>query len=189
MKEEVLDLFRELADLSLAERALYLEQHRVSPEVRGEVESLLAFDSLTGQSVENSIAGGMESLLLSSDVEQKGKRCGPYRLVGLLGRGGAGAVFLAERIDGEVQHRVAIKLLRQGAEGRAFHDRFLQERQILASLQHPGIARLLDAGQTEDGRPYLAMDYIDGIPIDVYAANLDLRGKLHLFLRVCDAVS
>ncbi len=189
MNDEVSLLFRELADLSGDERARYFEHHQVAPDVRAEVESLLAFDSRTGSWLASSVANEAEDVLLSSDVEREGRHCGPYRLVSLLGRGGAGTVFLAERIDGQVEQRVAIKLLRQDVERRAFHDRFFQERQILASLQHPGIARLLDAGQTPDGAPYLVMDYIDGTPVDVYAATLDLRGKLNLFLRVCEAVS
>jgi serine/threonine protein kinase len=100
-----------------------------------------------------------------------------------------GSVYLAERADGEVEQRVAIKLLRFWSEEPVFQGRFLQERQILATLNHPGIARLLDAGHTAEGQPYLAMDYIDGTPIDRYAEALDLHGKLSLFIEVCEAVS
>jgi serine/threonine protein kinase len=189
MKDELLLLFRDLADLSPAERSRYFEQNEVNADLRAEVESLLEFDAKTGPSFVNSLATEAEHLLRSTDSPPLGKRCGPYRLVQLLGRGGAGAVFLAERADGEVEHRVAVKLLRHEMERPIFRDRFMQERQILASLQHPGIARLIDAGQTEDGQPYLVMDYIDGVLIDVYAANLELRNKLRLVLKVCDAVS
>ena len=98
-------------------------------------------------------------------------------------------MYLGERADGEVEQRTAIKLLRYGTNEPWFRDPFLRERQILATLSHSGIARLLDAGQTAEGQPFLAMDYIDGTPIDVYAQNLDLRAKLSLFLPVCDAVS
>ena len=115
--------------------------------------------------------------------------CGPFRLVRAIGRGGSGAVYLAERADGEVTQRVAIKLLRYGGDEPVFRERFLRERRILAGLSHPGIARLIDAGHTADGRPYLAMDYIDGTPIDVYAEKLDLPARLGLFLQVCDAVA
>jgi tetratricopeptide (TPR) repeat protein/predicted Ser/Thr protein kinase len=110
-------------------------------------------------------------------------------LMRLLGRGGMGSVYLAERADGELHHSVAIKLLRFGADELSFHDRFLRERQILASLNHPGIAKLLDVGRTNDGQPYLVMEYIDGKPIDVYAERVDLREKITLFLQVCEAVS
>jgi tetratricopeptide (TPR) repeat protein/tRNA A-37 threonylcarbamoyl transferase component Bud32 len=100
-----------------------------------------------------------------------------------------GSVYLAERADGEVRQRVAIKFLRCAGDEPVLRDRFLRERQILATLNHPGIARLLDAGHTSEGQPYLAMDHIDGVPIDVYAKELDVRKKLELFLQVCDAVS
>jgi len=126
---------------------------------------------------------------LTSDNAGELSYCGPYRLVRLLGSGGMGAVYLGERTDGEIQQQVAVKLLRAGADRPAWRDRFLRERQLLADLNHPSIARLLDAGHTSDGRPYLVMEYVDGVPIDTYAADLDLRQQLLLFLRVCDGVS
>ena len=98
-------------------------------------------------------------------------------------------MYLAERVDGEVEQRVAIKVIGQRRFEPAFVDRFLKERQILATLSHSAIARLLDVGHTADGQPYLAMEYVDGVPIDAYAVKLDLRGKLELFLKVCAAVS
>jgi alpha-tubulin suppressor-like RCC1 family protein/serine/threonine protein kinase len=115
--------------------------------------------------------------------------CGPFRLIRAIGCGGAGSVYLAERAAGEVAQRVAIKLLRSGGDDAVLRERFLRERHILSTLSHPGIARLIDAGHTADGRPYLAMDYIDGTPIDVCADELDLTARLGLFLQVCDAVS
>jgi serine/threonine protein kinase len=115
--------------------------------------------------------------------------CGAFRLVRAIGSGGSGSVFLAERAAGGVAQRVAIKLLRPGDDEAAFRERFLRERRILAALNHPGIACLIDAGHTADGRPYLAMDYIEGTPIDVFAEELDLHTVLALFLQVCDAVS
>jgi tetratricopeptide (TPR) repeat protein len=127
--------------------------------------------------------------LAAQDSIEAKTRCGPYRLMRLLGRGGMGSVYYAERADGEVEQRVAIKVIGQRRLEPAFVDRFLRERQILATLHHPGIARLLDVGHTGDGQPYLAMEYVDGVPIDVYAASLDLRGKLALFLQACEAVS
>ena len=126
---------------------------------------------------------------LTSDNAGELSYCGPYRLVRLLGSGGMGAVYLGERTDGEIQQQVAVKLLRAGADRPAWRDRFLRERQLLADLNHPSIARLLDAGHTSDGRPYLVMEYVDGVPIDTYAAELDLRHQLLLFLQVCEGVS
>src|SRR5262249_15960728 len=117
------------------------------------------------------------------------RRCGPYHLGEVLGRGGMGAVYSAERVDGEVTRKVAVKLLPPSADDPRVRKRFLTERQILASLNHPGIAFLLDAGHTNDGQPYLVMEQIDGVPIDEYASNLDVRSTLRLFLKVCDAIS
>jgi tRNA A-37 threonylcarbamoyl transferase component Bud32/tetratricopeptide (TPR) repeat protein len=192
MRDEVSAIFRDVADRTPAERTRYFEQYQVTPDLQAEVESLLAFDA-SDAPVMRLIAATAEEVLDSDGTPAEGSRCGPYRLMRLLGRGGTGDVFLAERVDGQVDQRVAIKLLRQRAFHQAlrpsFQSRFLQERQILATLQHPGIARLLDAGETPEGRLYLALDYIDGSPIDQYAARLDLTGKLRLFLQVCDAVA
>ena len=115
--------------------------------------------------------------------------CGPYRLVRPLGSGGMGTVYLAERTDGEIQQSVAVKLLRADGHRPAFRKRFLRERQFLASLNHPSIVHVIDAGHTNDGRPYLVMEYVDGVPIDVYCNAIPLREKLALFQRVCDGVA
>jgi tetratricopeptide (TPR) repeat protein len=123
------------------------------------------------------------------EADETGLRCGAYRLVRRAGSGGMGSVYLAERVDGEVRQRAAIKLLHRDGNDAEFRDLFLRERRILARLQHPAIARMLDAGHTEDGQPYLAMEFIDGVPIDVYAAKLDVRGKLRLFRKVLEAVA
>ncbi len=116
---------------------------------------------------------------------------GPYRLVSLLGEGGMGHVWLAVRSDGLYERRVALKLLRPGLGDAGLRQRFTRERQILARLAHAHIARLLDAGVTPDGQPYLALDYVNGEPITDYVKrlNLDLRSRLLLFRQVCDAVS
>ncbi|TAK93742.1 serine/threonine protein kinase, partial [Patescibacteria group bacterium] len=117
------------------------------------------------------------------------ERIGPYRLVSEIGHGGMGTVYLAER-DGDFHQRVAIKVVRGllGADGLR---RFRVERQILASLQHPGIAGLLDGGTTPEGMPYLVMEHIEGVRIDDYcdARHLTLAQRVTLFCRVCDAVS
>ena len=101
-----------------------------------------------------------------------------------------GAVYLAKRTDGKFEQKVALKLLKREMNTAAFRRRFQQEREILASLEHPNIARLLDAGTTDDKIPYLAMEYVEGLPIDDYCNknNLDLNQRLDLFRKVCAAV-
>jgi len=182
----VQELFYDLADLSAEERARYLAEHTVDEETRREVEALLAFDVGPNGSLANDIgvvAGQVLTLL-----EAKGRRCGPYRLTEVIGRGGMGTVYLAERADGEVTQQVAVKMLGAFSDDPLRRERFLQERQILASLAHPNIARMMDAGHLEDGQPFLAMEYVDGRPIDVFAAELGIRQKVALLLPVCAAV-
>ena len=114
---------------------------------------------------------------------------GPYRLVRELGHGGMGAVYLAERADDQFRQRVALKLIRRGMDSQGIR-RFMEERQILASLSHPSIARLLDGGITDDRLPYFAMEYVDGTPIDRYcdARRLSIVARLALFVGVCQTV-
>jgi predicted Ser/Thr protein kinase len=182
-------LFHELADLSPEKRDSYFQERQIPADVRAEAEALLRFDLGVDHALTDNVAAYAEEVLRARFESKEYGECGPYRLGRLLGKGGMGSVYLAERADGEVEQRVAIKLLRFRSEEAAFQGRFLQERQILATLNHEGIARLLDAGHTGDGRPYLAMDYIEGTPIDQYAEALDLRKKLLLFIDVCEAVS
>ncbi|MFO0206786.1 MAG: serine/threonine-protein kinase, partial [Betaproteobacteria bacterium] len=119
-----------------------------------------------------------------------GVEVGPYRLIEELGSGGMGAVWLAERADGSLKRKVALKLPRIGWDP-SFAQRSLRERDILAALEHPHIARLYDAGVDQHGRPYLALEYVEGQPIDVYARErgLSVRQKLDLLLQVCSAVA
>ena len=119
-----------------------------------------------------------------------GERVGAYVIVRELGRGGMGTVFLAERADGQFEKQVAIKILNRGADTAEILRRFRAERQILARLDHPNIARLLDAGTTDDGLPYFIMDYIVGAPVTRFAVaqRLSTRQRLELFLKICAAV-
>jgi len=189
MKREVEVLFQELSGLPVAERESYWLERQVPAELRTEVEALLHFDSEAADSLTTCVAAAAERSLAEHQSIETKTRCGPFRLLRVLGRGGMGSVYLAERADGEVEQRVAIKVIGKWRLEPAFVDRFLRERQILATLNHPGIARLLDVGHTSGGQPYLAMEYVDGVPIDDYAAKLDLRRKLTLFLKACEAVS
>src|SRR5215510_302819 len=119
-----------------------------------------------------------------------GERLGAYVIVKELGQGGMGAVYLAERADGQFKKRVAIKVLKRGTDTDEVLRRFRIERQILANLEHPNITRLLDAGTTTDGLPYFVMEFIQGTPITkfVQRESIGLRGRLQLFLKVCSAI-
>jgi serine/threonine-protein kinase len=164
----------------------------VSPAIRAEVEALLHFDAADDHSLTKSaeraerlVAEAAEGLAPSESRAGEPLRTLPHSSV--LGRGGMGFVYLAERTDGEVEQRVAIKLLRHGTPG--FRDRFLRKRQILATLSHPGNCRPARRRPHRDGQPYLVMEYIDGTPIDRYAEPLDVDDTLKLFIAVCEAVS
>jgi serine/threonine protein kinase len=136
-------------------------------------------DVAAGESGSHDPAGSLE-----------GQRLGPYRILRKLGTGGMGDVYLAERADEEYQQQVAIKLVRSGVFSRQVQGRLRMERQILATLQHPNIARLLDGGRAPDGTPYLVMEYIDGEPIDAYCdrRRLSPEERLALVRTVCAAV-
>ncbi len=118
----------------------------------------------------------------------EGGRIGPYRLLHRLGQGGMGEVWLAERADASYSKQVAIKLISAFFGNREAVEWFRRERQALARLEHPHIARLLDGGETPDGRPFLVMEYVDGVPIDAYADGLPVEDVLALFLQVCAAI-
>jgi len=161
------------------------------PELRAEVEGMLAAH-------DGDAALDLESWLVEAD-DRRGAHLGadladtdigPYRLLRLLGRGGMGEVYLAERADDHYRQQVAVKLMRPGLSGTAMMARFRVERQILAELEHPNITTLLDGGVTEDDRPYLVLQYIDGVPIDDYCdqASLSIDERLELFVIVCEAV-
>ena len=137
------------------------------------------------------LAAAVRGLLESDPGPDPPRRFGPYVELRPIGAGGMGEVVLARRDDGEFEREVAVKLLAPGAGSTALFDRFLQERQTLAALEHESIVRLLDGGTTEDGRPYFVMEYVDGVALDrfVEARGLDLRARLRLFRRILDPVA
>ncbi|MGZ5564712.1 MAG: protein kinase domain-containing protein [Chthoniobacterales bacterium] len=155
--------------------------------LRAEVESLLA-QTTTGfdRCVDDASANLRQDTALEA-----GRRIDRYEIIRELGRGGMGAVYLARRADGEFDKQVAIKLLKRGTDTDEILRRFNAERQILARLQHPNIARLLDAGTTSDGLPYFVMEYVEGLPITTFARDkkLSLGHRLKLFQVVCGALS
>ncbi|MBL8231625.1 MAG: protein kinase [Bryobacterales bacterium] len=157
-------------------------------ELLSAVRNLLDADQRQNDTIPRAIRGMMVSVAEPLNV---GQRIGAYEVEREIGHGGMGAVYLAFRADDEFQKRVAIKLLRRGLEQPELLARFRQERQILAALDHPYIARLVDGGATEDGRPYLIMDYAEGQSITDYCEQrrLPLAGRCLLFGKVCEAVA
>jgi non-specific serine/threonine protein kinase/serine/threonine-protein kinase len=160
--------------------------------LRSEIEALLDADAVCGAFLEGSAVERAAPLLAKAEsaAPAVGSLVGKYRLDSELGEGGMGAVFLAARVDGEFDQRVAVKFLKQGFLGIDEHRRFLQERQILAQLQHPSIARLLDGGVGENGVPFFVMEWVDGQPVTAYSREkgLSIEQRLGVFLQILDAV-
>lgn len=136
------------------------------------------------------VLGAARETVAAAAADRLEQRVGNYRLIELLGTGGMGHVYRAERADKEFEHEVAIKLLHANLNDAAQVQRFQAERQTLANLEHPNIARLLDGGTSDDGAPYLAMEYVNGVPIDRYCdeRRLSVPERLRLFRKVCSAV-
>jgi serine/threonine protein kinase/TolB-like protein/Tfp pilus assembly protein PilF len=164
--------------------------------LRSEVESLVESTIRAAQLYETPtllITGAgvvLDALRETEETSRVGERIGAYRLLRELGGGGMGTAYLAARADDEFQKNVAIKLIKRGMDTDAVLRRFRHERQILADLDHPNIARLLDGGTTADGLPYFVMEYVDGEPIDRYCRErgLPTTERLQIFRHVCDAV-
>jgi len=178
----LLDVLLELEPQArLAQLQLLREQ---DPAIADELEKLLALEDGSGDFMDR-------PLLERPGPPQVDTLVGPYRMEVLLGEGGMGMVWLAARADGLYQRKVALKLLRPGLADPNLRLRFSREREILARLAHPNIARLLDAGIGSEGQPYLALEYVEGLPITDYclAHGLSVDTRLKLFLQVCEAVS
>jgi eukaryotic-like serine/threonine-protein kinase len=172
-------LFEAALDLPEQDRAPWLETECAGdPELLAEVHALLAAHEMADQLFGARSGPGGDLVL------------GPYRVLRELGRGGMGVVYLAERADGHFRRRVAIKLADTTDTEDPVYQRFLAERQILAGLDHPNIARLLDGGISEDGRPFLVMEYVEGLPVTTYCERhrLPINERLRLFTDVCEAV-
>ncbi|MGA3044972.1 MAG: serine/threonine-protein kinase, partial [Bryobacteraceae bacterium] len=188
MNAEVERLFEAALEIPPEQRGQFLSQQCADDRVRREVESLLEHDrgaeTFLGQAVAGEAASVIQGLAIS-----RGQRLGPYRILSVAGRGGMGLVYLAERADGQFEQRVAIKAVQAGLGG-PFAGRLQQECRILASLEHPNIARLVDAGATDDGLPYFVMEYVAGQPIDRFCEERKLtpRERVQLMLPVCEAV-
>jgi len=190
--KRVTELFAAALTREPAERARFLAQAAAGDALLAEeVMRMLAADEKAGAYFDK--PPGLVSLGTSPDEPTAvpvGRRIGPYRILAEIGRGGMGAVYLAARVDDQYQQQVAIKLVRGGPGSELVLDRFKAERQILANLEHPNLARLIEGGTTPEGWPFFSMEYVEGKQIDQYcsAGNLSTRERLELFLEVCAAV-
>jgi non-specific serine/threonine protein kinase/serine/threonine-protein kinase len=185
--QKIKSLFQGALEQAPQQRSAWLNEACAEDvTLREEVTQLLAEEEMLGSFIELPAVPATATLV----EEWNDRRIGPYRVLHELGHGGMGVVLLAERADEQFQQRVAIKLVRRGYDVAFILKRFRAERQILASFTHPNIARLLDGGVTEEGLPYLVMEYVEGTPLDRYCdeRRLDTEARLKLFLQVCDAV-
>jgi serine/threonine protein kinase/tetratricopeptide (TPR) repeat protein len=200
--KKIEDVFQTAIDLPEVERRQYIaEACAGDDELREQVEVLVTQHSEAGDFIEapalaitdfrNAATPVVDTPTVETfDDPVLGRQIGAYRIVREIGRGGMGAVYLAERADSEFRRRVAIKLIKRGMDTDFILRRFRKERQILASLDHPNIARLLDGGTTDDGLPYFVMEYIEGLPIYRFCdeRRMTITERLRLFRQVCDAV-
>lgn len=197
--EKVETIIDEVLELPEEKRSIFIkEQCGDNPKLKGEVTSLLESIFHSEGWLDNpqdykqdfykEISTDME--VLSPGPSLIGQSVGSYTIKEKIGEGGMGSVYLAERRDGQFEHRVAIKIIQHGKATRENIRRFQRERNILAGLNHPGIAKLFDGGVTEDGYPYLIMEYVEGIPIDRYCRkhNNSTEQKVLLFQQVLEAV-
>lgn len=182
--QKVKGIFRDGSALDQADRESFARE-ACGNDTEAFAQVKLLLDSL------EDAADFIEKPAISDPGFYVGKTVGRYLIVEEIGRGGMGIVFRAERAGGEFEQQVAIKILKRGLDTEEIVRRFYRERQILGSLNHPNIARLLDGGTTEDGLPYLVMEYIDGLQLVKYcdANNSTLDEKIRLFQEICSAVS
>lgn len=191
--EKVKNLLDEVLSIEPSKRSIFLKESAVSDYVKAEIESLMAFETEAENLMNLSAIEFSKDFFSEEDSPNSllGQQIGTYRVIREIGHGGMGAVYLAERNYGKFEQKVALKMLKREMNTSAIRRRFRHEGEILASLEHPNIARLLDTGTTDDKTPYLAMEYVEGLPIDEYCRKntLDLNGRLDLFRQVCGAVN
>jgi serine/threonine protein kinase len=188
--QQVRDVLDKAIALPDHDRRVFLDSACSSdPELRAEVESLLQSHLAASTEFLNQLPEAVKASATEPSA-RAGRRVGAYQLLEQIGRGGMGEVYRAVRADGQYAKEVAVKFVRVGLDTLSVIERFRQERQVLASLDHPNIARLLDGGTTDEGVPYLVMELIEGIPIDEYCDShgLAVAERLGLFLQVCSAV-
>jgi eukaryotic-like serine/threonine-protein kinase len=186
----VKDTFNTAVEMAAGERSAFIRVQAGEDEsIISEVTALLRSDEEANNFIEKPVLD--LSQLVISESELIGKRMGAYLIESEIGRGGMGAVYKAVRADEHFEKRVAIKLIKRGFDTDDIIERFRHERQILAALDHPNITRLLDGGATDDGLPYLVMDFVEGLPLATYCEknNLSLNARLRLFLQVASSVT
>ncbi|HKS55769.1 MAG TPA: tetratricopeptide repeat protein [Steroidobacteraceae bacterium] len=191
--EQLQELFSRAVDLSGPDRKTFVEKETAGDAaLRAELLELLACDNGGARTGPLTLALGAALDTTTRDRRKAlvGRTLGNYKLVSVLGHGGTGTVYLGERADRQYSAQVAVKIVDNGTMQGELGLRFRAERQILASLNHPNIARLIDAGETEEGNPYLVMEYVHGEPLDRYCdrEQLGVRERLQLFLDICGAV-
>lgn len=186
----ITQVFEEALDLPPADRLKFVRERCAGQtDVISEINGLLEAHEASGEFLME--IDSIQALALLEDDETGDlPRAGPFRLIREIGRGGMGIVYLGERSDGQFDRMVAVKVVKRGMDSEAIKTRFLRERQILAGLEHPHIARLYDGGITEDGQPYFAMEYVDGLPLTEYCDRhrLPLEKRIELFEQACGAV-
>lgn len=186
------ELFSRAVELPESEREAFVSRETAGDDdLRKELLAMVACDS--GQStgpLTHALGAALDATTRDRRRAMLGKIVGNYKLASVLGHGGTGTVYLGERADRQYSAQVAVKVIDTATVHGDLGMRFRAERQILASLNHPNIARLLDAGETDEGQPYLVMEYVHGEPVDRYCdrAQLDVRARLELFLEICSAV-
>jgi tetratricopeptide (TPR) repeat protein len=193
------EVFTAALDLPPQQQEAYLQAAcGGDADLRLEVESLLERDNGDADTKQSHLISGIIEGTAANLFDDEsppdamvGAELGNYRIIRELGRGGMGAVYLAGRFDSTFDKQVAIKLVKRGIDTDAVLQRFWYERRILAGLEHPYIARLVDGGTSSDGRPYFVMEYVDGMPLDAYvrAQALSLAARCELFRKICEAVS
>ena len=179
-------------EISGGRRGVWLDEFCAGDaELKAQIQSLLALSTEAENFLEKSVSPYAAQILPENGTNLAGKQFSHYKIVAEIGRGGMGAVFLAERSDGEFEQRVALKIMRQTILDSEAENRFRRERQILAKLNHLNIARLLDGGVSASGEPFLVMEYIEGKPVVEFAEkkSISIQQRLKLFLQICSAVA